>query len=107
MATRKKIMVKGITRDELSAMITHWEKFAGCYFWRSPGSASQRRREEKMQSREWAFVADGIAVEVSITITCSCKNYYADKRCYVADVRKAQGLRYLKKLAKLGQFEGE
>jgi hypothetical protein len=98
MKTKKQITVAEISKNKLEAISAHWEKFAKCYFWSPPGSASARRREEERNSMTASFKADGVVVSVSIQITCSCKNYYCERSVVVNGQRKAQGGRYLNKL---------
>lgn len=100
----KGMKIKGIDSNKLDDMIAHWEKFASCYFWSSPGSASGHRSEEARHYRQVEFEVDGQPVEYKVEVTCSCRNYYCDRDLYVNGVRKAQGLRYLRKLEKNGVF---
>jgi hypothetical protein len=104
MAKSKEINVKGISRDQLSEMVAHWEKFTNCYFWSSPGSASGRRSEEKRHYRNIDFVVDGVPCNYQVEVTCSCRNYYCERKVTVDGVVKAQGLRFLRKLEKYGVF---
>lgn len=104
MATQKEMRIEGINQNQLDDMIAHWEKFASCYFWSSPGSASGRRSEEKRHARDVSFVVDGMAVRYEVEVTCSCRNYYCARTLTVDGDVKKQGLRYLRKLDKFGVF---
>lgn len=104
MPKTKEMKVEGITRGALEALKNHWERFTNCYFWSPPGNASGRRSEEARHYRDAYFKVDGEDVYVEIEVTCSCKNYYCSKDVYVDKVRKAQGLRYIKKVLTYGVF---
>ena len=101
----KEMTVKGISANQLDDMIAHWERFASCYFWTPPGSASGRRSEEARHERHIVFEVDGETVSYDVVVRCSCRNYYCDRDLYVNGQRKAQGLRYLKKVEEYGKFE--
>lgn len=100
----KEMKIKGIDSKQLDDMIAHWERFKSCYFWSSPGKASSRRAEEERHARHIVFEVDGETVSYDVQVRCSCRNYYCDRDLYVNGVRKAQGLRYLRKLEKNGVF---
>ena len=93
-----------VTRAQLDDMIEHWEKFAKCFFWSPPGRAIARRAEEMRHYRDIDFMVDGQWVNYRVEVSCSCKNYYCTRTLTVNDEKKAQGLRYLKKLQKHGEF---
>jgi hypothetical protein len=96
--------IEGITETQLEDMIEHWEKFASCYFWSPPGRATARRSEERRHYRDIDFRVDGKPVKYEVDVSCSCKNYYCTRTLTVEGDKKAQGLRYLKKLQKHGEF---
>ncbi len=50
------------------------ERYRSCYFWSNTGSASQRRREE-FDTCE-AFTWQGREIEVSQSLSISCRNFY-------------------------------
>lgn len=97
--------VKGITKNGLKGLVSHWEKFAKCYFWSPPGSASGRRSEEKRHYRETEFSVDASTVHVKIEVSCSCRNYYCTKQVRVDGERKT--LAYLKGLINKADFADE
>lgn len=105
MTRKNTINVRGIDRSELDEMIEHWERFAKCYFWSPPSSASGRRSEERRHYRNIDFLANEIVVSYSVEVSCSCRNYYCNRTLIVGGEVKKQGLRYLKKLANQGVFE--
>ncbi len=50
------------------------ERFAGCYFWNPPSTASARRRME-FKTR-FSFVLNGVTYTFDQSVDCSCKNVY-------------------------------
>lgn len=105
MAKTKEMKVEMISKEQLEDMIAHWEKFASCYFWTPPGSASGRRSEEKRHARDIDFMVDGKYCNYRVEVSCSCRNYYCNRDLYIEGERKTQGLRFLRKVEKLGVFE--
>lgn len=92
--------LKGITEQGLKELIAHYEQMGHTYFWTPAGNASSRRYEEKKNSRDVEFTADGKEYNVKIVVSCSCKNYYATRTVTVDGEEKKQGLRTLKSLLK-------
>lgn len=105
MARKQEMRVTQITKTELESLLTHWLRFAKCYFWSSPATVSGRRSEEKRSSREVEFQVNGEPVVVKIEIDCTCKNYYCRRSVRVNGDKKAQGATYLKGLIEHGIFE--
>ena len=97
MSAQNNMVVEGITAQELNEAITHFERLSNTYFWNPPGSASGRRAEEKNNTRSWDFTVGGKQVKASVTVSCSCRNYYATRVVTVGDVRKKQMVPFLKK----------
>ena len=100
----KKFKIHGITSAELEGMILHWERFAGCYFWSPPSSASRRRSEEHCNYRNIDFCVDGKPVNYLVSVSCSCKNYYCTRTLTIDGNAKARGLVWLKKWSTNGVF---
>jgi hypothetical protein len=92
--------VQGITVKELTGCIEHFQKFGKTYFWNPPSSASGRRYEESRNSDSWSFTVDGVPVEASVKISCSCRNYYAYRTVKVGEEYKKQMVPYLRKCLK-------
>lgn len=93
----QKMVIEGISRDELAKAIEHFERFGKTYFWSPPGNASGRRYEEQKNSKEWTFTVNGLPVFASVRVSCSCRNYYADRTVTVGGEDKKMMVPFLKK----------
>lgn len=87
-----------IQTQELVGFMEHWDRYKNTYFWSPPGSAPDRRRYEKSNSRSLEGEFFGHRVIAAISIDCSCKNIYAIRQVNV-DGKKGT-LRTLKSLLK-------
>jgi hypothetical protein len=96
--------ITGITKRELTHVLGQFERFANTYFWTPPGNASNRRSEEHKNSNTWEFNVDEKLVVCSISIRCSCKNYYSTRAVNVDGGNKKMMIPYLNKLLKEGEF---
>lgn len=90
--------IENITKTELEDTLNQFERFANTYFWTPPASASARRGEEQRNSSKWEFLVDGKPVICSVSISCSCKNYYSTRKILVDGQPKKMMVPFLKKL---------
>ena len=95
--TNNKLAVAGIEKKELEACLAHFEKMANTYNWKPNTSASGRRYEEKKNSASWSFFVDGKPVIASVSVSCSCRNYYAYRKIMHGDNQIKMMVPFLKK----------
>lgn len=97
--------ITGITKNELEDLMVHWGKFGHCYKWPVPLTPGGRDREEDIHYRERVFYIDKInEVYIKIEPICTETQYYCERGTYYNGQKKAQGLKFLKKIFREGEF---
>ena len=80
----------------VTSAIKRHDKWSGCYFWKPPSTASQRRQAEFDEGFE--FILNGVHYDIEQWLVCSCNNFYYEFSCHVNGKKK--NIRALKKLVK-------
>lgn len=63
------------TKAEIRETLNLHDRYDGCYFWTPRGNAASRRREEFSRSFEFTS-PKGDKIEVSQSLSISCRNFY-------------------------------
>tara|TARA_R100000664_G_C2659780_1_gene76516 strand:- start:248 stop:547 length:300 start_codon:yes stop_codon:yes gene_type:complete len=74
--------------DLLKEMDATHTKFRGCYFWRSPSRAAERRKLEQEHTRSVQFFFGGAHYVFEAEVTASCKNVYYSFSAHVDGKKK-------------------
>jgi len=76
-----------ITKKILEDLINQNDKFKNAYFWTPPANASSRRSYEEYNSRNIIGKFHGHDLDLTLNISCSCKNIYVSRSFYVDGVK--------------------
>lgn len=72
---------------KVQAIVDVADRYRSCYFWRSPGSASSRRWQERRDSQdEVCWEEGGHQYSASFDVRCTCSNVYG-RGAYTKDGR--------------------
>ena len=74
--------------ERLEKVLSNHEFMKGCYFWRVPNSASQRRQLEEDRSGKLEVPTPEGKLMVKQETTVSCRNVYYDLRVELDGARK-------------------
>ena len=74
--------------EDIKTMVETHETMKGCYFWRPPSSARQRRQMELERSKRLEFVFEDRHYLFEQETSCSCKNVYYSLSVHVDGKKK-------------------
>lgn len=80
-----------------------YDKFGKCYFFRSPTAAASRRKYEEQNSFCSEYKLGDDVLKISVDVSCSCKNVYADRKIWLNGVQLKNCVKAKNLLEKIGQ----
>jgi hypothetical protein len=82
--------------------LDHYDTFGKCYFFHSPSCANMRRSYEAKNSIDNTHKLGEDILRIVVSISCSCKNVYADRVIYLNDVQLKNSTKAKNLLKRIG-----